>query len=84
MNFGLKIITSRISDECLTTAPLWATMAKDPRTITALSTQTNWGNINSPCPPCTPQSQTLARPLLRNLPMIPSHPWITGLHWRDH
>lgn len=84
MNLGLKITTSRISDECLITAPLWATTARGPRTITALSTQTNWGSINSPYPRCTPQSQILARPLLRNLLTIPSHPWIIGLLWRDH
>ena len=50
MNSGHRITTSRISDECLTTAPQWATTARDPQTITALSTQTNWGNTNSPCP----------------------------------
>lgn len=84
MNLGLKITTSRISDECLITGPLWATTARGPRTITALSTQTNWGSINSPYPRCTPQSQILAHPLLRNLLTIPSHPWIIGLLWRDH
>lgn len=84
MNSGPKITTSRISDGCLITALLWATMARDPQTITALSTQTNWGSINSPCPPCIPQSQILDRPLLRNLLTIPSHPWIIGLLWRDH
>lgn len=84
MNLGLKITTSRISDECLITAPLWATTARGPRTITALSTQTNWGSINSPCRRCTPRSQILARPLLRNLLTTPSHPWIIGLLWRDH
>lgn len=84
MTSGPRITTSRISDECLTTDPPWVTMARGPQTITALSTQTSWGNINSPCLHCTPRSQTHAHPLPRSLPMIPSHPWIIGLLWRDH
>lgn len=84
MTLGPRITTSRISDECLTTDPPWVTMARDPQTITALSIQTNWGNTNNPCLHCTPRSQTLAHLLPRNLPMILSHPWITGLLWRDH
>lgn len=82
-SLGLKITTSRISDECLITAPRWATMARDPRTITALSTRTNWGTINSRCLHSTLLSRILAHPLLRNLLTIPSLPWITGLLWRD-
>lgn len=84
MTSGLKITTSRISDECQIIDLLWDTMARDPQTITALSTQTNWGNINSPCPHCTLQSQILVHHLPRSLLTIPSHPWITGLLWRDH
>lgn len=84
MILGPRITISRISGECLTTDPLWVTTARDPQTITALSTQTSWGNINSPCPHCTLQSQILAHPLPRNLPMTPNHPWITDLLWRDH
>lgn len=83
MILGPRITTSRIFDECLTTDPQWATMARDPQTITALSTQTSWGSTNSPCPHCTLQPQILAHPLPRSLPMTPSHPWITGLLWRD-
>lgn len=84
MTLGPRITTSRISDECLTTDPPWVTTARAPQTITARSTQTSWGTIKSPCPHCTPRSQTLARPLPRNLPMTPSRPWIIGLLWRDH
>ncbi|KAK1327863.1 hypothetical protein QTO34_012772 [Cnephaeus nilssonii] len=54
--------------------PRWATTARDPQTITALSTQTNWGTTNRPCPLCTPPSQILARPLLRNRLTTPSPP----------
>lgn len=84
MSSGLKITTSKISGECQIIVPLWVTMARVPQIITDLSTQTNRETTNSHYPLHTLQSQTLDHHHLRNLPMIQSHPWITGLPWIGH
>lgn len=59
-------------------------MAKDLRTTTGPSTQTNWGITNSPSLLLTLACRTLARPPLRNPPTIPSHLSITGHLWIGH
>lgn len=59
-------------------------MAKDLRTTTGPSTQTNWEITNSPSLHLTLQCRTLARPPLRNPPTIPSHLLITGHLWIGH
>lgn len=80
MSSALKVITreavtNRTSEGCLTTELVWATMGRDLRTTTGLSTQTSLVNTKHFL-----LGQIPGHPHYRSHPMIPCHHLITG-HW---